>query len=109
MTIKGSAEKQCQWCSLFLGKEEYHDEFDFYKHPAAKITIRQLQEKSKGMDLEQYASSKKLKSERGVVMPAYGRLINAWKWMEHLEEKDRDIDASRPEQENTMSVADLPF
>lgn len=78
-----------------LKKEEveYKDEFDFYNNPMAKGVLRELRAKVSLLPPDQqnyhdYAIHRKIKSDHGVVMPAYSRLLNAWKWMLKLEEKE---------------------
>lgn len=96
---------------------EAFEEFDFYHRtdPTIKQTLRELQKRLSALgraplstnfsEVEQYAENRGLKSERGVVMPAYGRLHEAFKWLLKLEEQDAKVDASR---ELSMS-AELPF
>lgn len=43
--VKDDEYRQCQFCTLFLKKEEYHDEFDYFVHPSAKETLIGLRSK----------------------------------------------------------------
>jgi hypothetical protein len=90
---------------------EAFEEFDFYSRtdPNIKVTLLALQGKLKEMGRApgstllswpvEYAEKRGLKSKNGVVMPAYGRLMNAYKWLIKLE-------ASKPA---PSLSADLPF
>lgn len=81
---------------------EAFEEFDFYNRAnkdEIKKTLRELGSKLKALHQETgetaggllnlYAVRRGLKSERGVVMPAYGRLLEAYKWLKKLEDTDR--------------------
>lgn len=88
MILKKDESRACPFCGVF-GCEE--DEFNFYVHPNSKSKLIELRRKVSllplgSRDRDDYAISKKLKSERGVVMPAYGKLCEAWEWMKKLEE-----------------------
>ena len=105
-------QRQCGFCNLFISKDEFHEEFDFYKHPAIKGTLRELKKRlnTVGNDVEAWAVKRKLRSHLGVVMPGYGRLIGANRWLKKLEEQDSEIATSQELAQNPPAInANLPF
>ena len=94
--------KACKFCGEFVNPDEFHEEFDFYRHPNVKPTLLKLREKSTALklfDIDDYAVHRKLRSEHGIVRDGYPRLLNAWKWMLKLIETDKPLVAN----------PDLPF
>lgn len=112
-----SNDHACKICGNFLAKGEHHDEFDFYVHPGAKDTIRKLQAKTqllKIFDTDEYAIHQKIRGEHGVILPAYTRLLNCWKWMLKLMEVDAKQNKEHQSQLEALppqliSNPDLPF
>ena len=102
--MSDTQDRPCAYCGNFLDKNEVHEEFDYFVHPKAKDTLRQLHQKVHGLhitDMDEYAVWRKLRSEHGVVMPAYGRLVNAWKWMVKLVEHEKTAPRT--------TITDLPL
>ncbi len=94
----------CKWCGEFVPPFKFHEEFDFFLHPNAKTMLRDLHQKAHSLhitDMDEYAVWRKLRSEHGVVMPAYARLVNAWKWMVKLVEHEKTAPRT--------TVTDLPL
>lgn len=102
--ISPNSEKSCRFCGDFTNEQEFHEEFDFYRHPSAKDTLRKLYEKTQALkiyDLDEYAIHRKLRTEHGIVIPGYPRLLNAWKWMLKLVETEKITPV--------FKVSDLPL
>lgn len=88
---------------------EAFDEFDFVHRgdPNIKVALVALQKnlsalgRPHGSRLQswpiEYAEKRGIKGERGVVMPAFGRLLNAYKWLQVYESM------------NQPSKTELPF
>lgn len=90
--MSDQSDHACRFCGNFLGKTEVHEEFDFYVHPQSKDMLKRLHAKTQLLqiyDMDDYAIHRKLRSERGVVMPGYARLVNAWKWMRKMVEPEK--------------------
>lgn len=107
MTIKSNSTKTCQFCGYSFSADESHEEFDFFKHADKKKDLYALQSKLKELGratgstvwsfVDEYAIQRKIKSDSGVVLPAFARLTNAFQWLVKLEKIDTDIDSSRPQ------------
>lgn len=100
---------------------EAFDEFDFFNRSnrdEIKRTLRKLQDnlskfgrtlgETNWQSVDAYATSKGIKGERGVKMPAYGRLISAYQWLIKLEENERETSNGMYEAPAASSI-DLPF
>ena len=136
--MKKQESTTCQFCLSDLKPGEWHDEFDFYKHPDAKRTLLELKKKydalpedEKLYSMENYAVSKNLlrwptigvievEEGRGqkkpmggaVVMPGYSRLVEADRWLRKLSDQEGEVDKIGEQGEKKgerESQNDLPF
>lgn len=121
-----NSSTQCPFCPFFLEKGKHHDEFDFYNHPDKKKEILELQKKLHDLGrprfstsfswTDEYAEKRNppIKSSHGVVMPAYGRLLNAYNWLIKLEEQERKdslkvVEGMEPGPVQGIDKTSLPF
>lgn len=95
----------CTFCGEGLAKGEFHEEFDYFKHPMVKGQLNALNERYKSLPLneqlyrmENWAVKRGLRrganilDEKGnrkpdggtVVMPGYQRLVNADRWLRRM-------------------------
>ena len=107
--------KTCKFCYASLSDAEYHEEFDFYKHPDVKRILRrlrddinQLPENERLYGMENFAVKKgwlndstrhicesaggQIRPDGGqVVVPQYSSLFEAYKWLRKLEEVEPPV------------------
>ncbi len=120
----------CPFCAVF--HETPVDEFDYFKHPAKKDDLRKLRQKlsilpeeERLYEVENYAVRRGLRRgastvvfavagkehrqpEGGtVVMPGYARLLEAYRWLQKMEEVLHNP-TERPAEEPPRNT-DLPF
>ena len=126
MTIRNSEKRKCEFCIEFLGENEYHEQFDFYKHPHCKPALRRLRglldalpedERLYGMEnlavkrgflrnvkIELLSDFYKKPIHGDIVLPGYEMLCGAYKWLGKLEEYDIKIGESQEQAGQTSST-----